>query len=88
MALKKRLLTKECIDALSTIDPDFDAQLFKGRVQVNDISGVHATFCDQGCLLTHAARGFFRMAAAARPIRTSVIRPAIIQCNTNVCGRL
>jgi hypothetical protein len=40
--MRAGLLTKECIDAPSAIDPDFDAQLFKGDIQINDISGVHA----------------------------------------------
>jgi hypothetical protein len=41
------LLAKERIDAPSAINPDFDTQIFKGRVQINDIIGVHITFCDQ-----------------------------------------
>ena len=34
------------------------------------------------------ALDFLRTAAAARPIEISAISLAIIQCNTNVCGRL
>jgi len=31
---------------------------------------------------------FLRIADAARPIELSAISPPIIQCNTNVCGRM
>src|SRR5260370_32895128 len=42
VTMRAGLLTKECIDAPTAIDPDFDAQLFKGGIQINDINGVHA----------------------------------------------
>ena len=40
--MKAGLLAKQCVDAPSAIDPDFDACLVKGRIQMNHVSGVHA----------------------------------------------
>src|SRR5438876_11395617 len=35
------LFTEECIDTPSTIDPDFDAQILKTRVYIDDINWRH-----------------------------------------------
>jgi hypothetical protein len=40
--MRASLLAKQCIDAPSAIDPDFGAQLFKRRVQIDDINGRHS----------------------------------------------